>query len=229
MKPVNIKEERQKEVRRLKNRQWEIWKLQRDLGYIELKKPIRHGWYKEIIITEKVERYKNKAAILELYDKIERYYWGRTKEEAENKWLNQTSKHLIYKEFPTINKKQFNKLSYKAQCMCTSFQYRNESKKLKLKFYIRIPKGAYRIKYSRAYITHRKRIDPELIREDDFIDSQLNKKGYYNIAEAMNPWKDKWDYADGKQEKLQIKKHLKALKKYALNYVINDNISWENH
>lgn len=229
MKPVNIKEERQKKVRRLQNRQWDIWKLQRELGYIELEKPIRHGWYKEIVITEKADRYKNKAAILEIYNKIERYYWGRTKEEAEIKWLNQTSKYLIYKEFPTISKKQFNKLSYKAQCMCTSFQYRNECKKLKLRFYIRIPKGAYRIKHARAYITHRKRIDPELISEDAFITSQLNKKGYYNITEAMNPWKNDWNSSNYKQEKLKLKRDLKGLKKHALKDVINDTISWENH
>ena len=176
MKPPHIKEQRQKEVRRLINRQWEIWKLLRELGYIELEKPVRHGWYKEIIITRKVERYKNKATILELYDTIEKYYWGRTKEEAEKKWLNQTSKYLIHKGFPTLSKKQFNKLSYKAQCLCTAFQYRNECKKLRVRFYIRIPKGAYKIKHARAYITHRKRIDPKLIREADFIDSQISKK-----------------------------------------------------
>ncbi|WP_179317260.1 hypothetical protein [Winogradskyella undariae] len=229
MKPINIKEQRLKEVRRLQNRQWEIWKLQRELGCIKLKEPIRHGWYKEIVITERIERYKNKAEILELYNKIERYYWGRTKEEAEKKWLNQTSKHLIYKGFPTISKKQFNKLSFKAQCMCTAFQFRNENKKLSVRFYIRIPKRAYRIKHARAYITHRKRIDPELIREADFITSQFNKKGYYNIYEAMNPWKDDWNLTHFKQEKLKTKRHLKGLKKYALKDVINETVSWENH
>lgn len=229
MKPINIKEERLKEIRRLQNRQWDIWKLQRELGFIELEKPIRHGWFKEIIITEKVDRYKNKAAILELYNKIERYYWGRTKEEAENKWQNQTSKHLIYKEFPTISKKQFNRLSFKAQCMCTAFQFRNENKKLRVRFYIRIPKGAYRIKHARAYITHRKRIDPELIRENDFINSQFNKKGYYNIYEAIISWKDDWNLTHHKQEKLKTKRDLKGLKKYTLRDIINETISWENH
>lgn len=229
MKPKHRKGQKEKEVRWLLKRQSEIWKLQRDLGYIKLKEPIRHGWYKEIVITEKVERYKNKAAILELYNKIERYYWGRTKEEAENKWLNQTSKHLIYKGFPTISKKQFNKLSYKAQCMCTSYQFRNENKKLRVRFYIRIPKGAYKIKHARAYITHRKRIDPNLISEDEFIDSQLLRKGYYNIKEAFYPWKDDWNLTNYKQEKLKTKRHLNELKKYALKDVINETISWENH
>lgn len=229
MKPPHIKKQRQREVRRLLNRQWEICKLQRALGYIELEKPIRHGWYKEIVITEKADRYKNKAAILELYDIIERYYWGRTKEEAEKKWLNQTSKYLIYKGFPTLSKKQFNKLSYKAQCLCTAFQFRNDRKKLRVRFYIRIPKGAYRIKHARAYITHRKRIDPNLISENDFIDSLLQRKGYYSIKEAFYPWRDDWNLSNYKQEKLRTKKQLKALKKYKLEDVLNETISWERN
>ena len=229
MKPVHIKELRLKEIRRLQKRQWEIWKLQRELGYIELEKPIRHGWFKEIVITEKANRYKNKAVILEIYSKIERYYWGRTKEDAQKKWLNQTSKYLIYKEFPTLSKKQFNTLSFKAQCMCTAFQFRNDNKKLKVRFYVRIPKGAYRIKHARAYITHRKRIDPTLISEENFITSQLIKKGYYNIYEGMNPWKDDWNLTNYKQEKLKTKQHLKALKKYPLEDVITEYISWKNH
>ncbi|BAO75730.1 hypothetical protein [Winogradskyella sp. PG-2] len=229
MKPQHIKEQRQKEVRRLINRQWEICQQQRALGYIELNEPIRHGWYKEIVITEKTDRYKNKAAILELYDIIERYYWGRTKEEAEKKWLNQTSLHLIYKEFPTLSKKTFNKLSYKAQRLCTPFLYRDGFKKLRVRFYIRIPKGSYRIKYSRAYITHRKRIDPNLISEDDYIDSLLQRKGYYNIKEGFYPWKNDWNLSNYKQEKLRTKKQLKALKKYMLEDVLNETISWERN
>ena len=190
LKPEHIKGQRDKDVRRINIRRCEIWKEMRGLGYIELKKPMRHGWFKEIVITHKVERYNNKAAILELYDKIEKSFWGRTKEEAQKKWLDQTSIHLIYKDFPTISKRQFNRLSFKAQCMCTPFYYRNEHKKLKLRFYIRIPKGAYHIKYSRAYITHSKRIDPTLESQAALLKQQLLKRGYYEAEKKQNRWKD---------------------------------------
>ncbi len=199
----------------------------RRLDYIELKKPIRHGWFKEIIITHKVERYKNKAAILEVYDKIEQIFWGRTKEEAQKKWLHQTSKHLIYKDFPTLSKRQFNKLSFKAQCMCTPFYYKNECKKLKLRFYIRIPKGAYRIKYTRAYITHSKRIDPLLESESALLAQKLLKSGYYQANEKLHNWKDDWHFSEGKKEKLKTKRALKSLKKHAIEEILNENISWE--
>lgn len=229
MKPINIKETRQKEVRRLQKRQQDIYKQQRKLGFIKLEQPIRHGWYKEIIITENVDRYKNKEAILEIYSKINSWIWGSTKPKAELNWQNKTSKYLIYKAFPTLSKKQFNKLSPRAQRLCTSFQFRNEQKKLKIRFYIRIPKASYRIKFSRAYITHRKRIDPDLIRESDFIGYQLNKKELYNTNQAIYAWKCDWSLSKYKQEKLKTKNSLRALKKYAITDIINENILWTNH
>lgn len=214
-------------MRRIWKRRSEIRKEMRELGYIELKKPIRHGWFKEIIITHKVERYKNKAAILEVYDKIEKAFWGRTKIEAQKKWLYQTSKHLIYKDFPTINKKQFNKLSFKAQCMCTPFYYKNERKKLKLRFYIRIPKEAYRVKYTRAYVTHSKRIDPLLESESVLLEQQLLKRGYFEADQKLNRWKDYWYQSHLEKEKLKTKRALKGIKKYSIQDILKEKITWE--
>jgi hypothetical protein len=67
-----------------------------------------------------------------------------------------------------------------------------------------------------------------LIREDDFITSQLYRKGYYNTNQALNPWKNRWNSSHYKQEKLKTKRDLKGLKNYALTAIINDTISWEN-
>ncbi|WP_431166669.1 hypothetical protein [Tenacibaculum halocynthiae] len=226
MKPKHIKEQRQKAIRIIRKRQREIYQKIRELGYIKLKEPIRHGWFKEIVITENVERYKNKAAILELYDCIEKSFWGRTKEKADKQWFHKISKHLIYKEFPTISKKQFNRLTYKAQAMCTVFSFRSENKKIKKRFYIRIPKGAYKIKYTRAYITHSKRIDPELESELDLLEQQLYKSGYYEIWQESY-WKNYWRTPQEHKQKFQVTKQLNALKKYSLQDIINDNISWE--
>lgn len=223
MKPVNTKEKRIREVRRMLKRQRQIWKEIRNLGLIELKKPIKHGWYKEIVITNRIELYKNQTTILEVYDKIEKYVWGKTKEKAHYKWQEQTSRYFIYKDVPTLSKRQYNKLSYAAQCLCVPFQFYTERKKLRTRFYLKIPKSAYKIKLTRAYITHRKRIDPNLLSELDFISKQLNKKGYYNINQAFYPWKDYWNLKPYKQEKLKTKKHLKELKKIKVQKLIEDD------
>lgn len=222
MKPKHIKAQRQQEVRRIWKRIYEVSREQRALGYITLEKPIRHGWFKEIVVRQRVERYKNEAAILELLDMVEKSVWGKTKSDAEKTWQKQTSKYLIYKDFPTISKKQFNKLSVKAQYLCTPFHYRNSEKKLRLRFYIRIPKGAYRIKYTRAYITHLKRIDPQLESESALLTQQLLKNGYYEANEQRHQWKDYWRLPNRKKEKQQTERVLRKLRDYPIKDILEE-------
>ena len=217
-----IHEIREKEVRAIHKRQCEIGKEQRALGYIKLEKPVRHGWYKEIVITSKVERYKNEQYILEVYKKIEKVFWGRTKKECEKQWLNQVSKNLIYNELPTISKKQYNKLSDKAQKLCRPYQYR-EDKKTKVRFYVRIPKGACRIKYTRAYITHREIIDPMLESEYAWLELQLLRPGYYEIEQSRYSWKDDWDIRHIKKEKLKVNRKLRQLKNLPVENITKEN------
>jgi hypothetical protein len=111
--------------------------------------------------------------------------------------------------------------------MCIPFYYKNERKKLKLRFYIKIPKGAYRIKYTRAYITHSKRIDPILEREAALLEQQLLKKGYYETDQKLDRWKDYYNMYDRKAEKFKAKKELNNLKHFVIEDILNENISWE--
>ncbi len=229
MKPKHIKCIRQKEIRRIHKRQREIWVAKCALGYIELQKPIRHGWYKEITITHRVENYKNQAAIREVYDKIEKLFWGRTKEEAARKWRHETSKYLISKDLPTISRRQHNRLSNKAKKLCVPFYHMIESKKLKLRYYVKIPKGAYRIKFTRAYITHSKRIDPKLESEGDLLEQQLLKNGLYEANEKLYGWDDDWKKYTYKQEKLKMNRNLRKLKNCSVEEFIKEEISWERN
>lgn len=228
MKP-HIKEKRLKEVRQIYKRINELCTERRNLGYIELDKPVRHGWYKEIIIIQNVERYKNQEEIFELYKMVNKRFWGRTKEEADKKWFHQISKHLIYRDFPTISRKQYNKLSEKAQAMCTPFQYRTERKKLRVRFYIRIPKGAYRIRYKRAYFTKVKIIDPLLESELDRLDQRLERREYYKISPYYNSYRWWDDVQHRESEKRRVKQQLKALRNCPIEDIIQEKIKWERN
>ena len=73
MKPKHIKEQREKEVRGIQKIQWEISIKIRNLGYIKLVKPIRHGWFKEIVITRNIDRYRNKKYIHDFVSSFEEY------------------------------------------------------------------------------------------------------------------------------------------------------------
>ena len=63
MRPVHIKEQRQKEVRRIDKEHREIRKKIHGLPLVKLDKPIRHGWYKEIVLTENLDRYKTQEVV----------------------------------------------------------------------------------------------------------------------------------------------------------------------
>lgn len=182
MNPAHIKEQREKEVRRIRKRQSAIYRERFDLGYAELEKPVRHGWYKELVLTVNVERYASRSGIEEVFLLLERQFWGRTKKECCKNWDAQSSKHLIVRDVPTISKKQFGKLSEKAQRLCTPYWFK-ENKKHRMRYTVRLPKPTVRIRYSRAYITHSKIIDPLLESELDLLDQRLTKQGYYNIHE----------------------------------------------
>lgn len=184
MRPAHIKDQRQKEVHRIHKEQRVIREEIRELPLIKLEKPIRHGWYKEIVLTENLDRYKSQGDVEEIFKILKTYLWGRTKKECEKRWNCQRSKHFIYRDVPTISKKQFNKLSEKAQRLCTPFRYR-ECKKLKVRFYVRIPVNAYRVKFTRAYNTHQKLLDPNLESRLAVLEKRLLSSGLYEL----DPWK----------------------------------------
>ena len=214
MKPKHLKEQRLKKVRGIIKKREELYTAIRNLGYKPLDKPIRHGWFKEIQIHVNINRYKNEKEIREVFNRVQnKSFWGRTKEEANKVWLAKVSEHLIYKGVPTISKKQFNKLSPKAQAICTLFEYRTKRNRLKKRFYVRIPKGAYKIKYARAYITHSKIIDPELESQVAILNQQLLKHGYYEAEQKINRWKDYWNITDYKNDRRKTKSNLSQLKR----------------
>ncbi|WP_299898577.1 hypothetical protein [uncultured Aquimarina sp.] len=229
MRPAHIKGQRQKEVRSIKRRQRKIWAAQRNLGYIKLEKPIRHGWFKESVITKQVEKYKNQEYIIELHEKLVKSFWGRTKEEAESKWYEEISRYLIHKDLPTISRRSFNKLSDGAQRMCVPFRYYTKEKKVRLRFYVNLPKGSYKIKFTRAYVTHSKRIDPKLESEDALLEQKLLKHGYFEEVQKQYNWKDHWQTPKLRKEKLQTNSKLRDLKKYNIQDIINEEISWERN
>ena len=229
MKPAHIKCQRLKEVRRNYKRQREIRAEQRALGYTKLDTPIRHGWYKEFVVTKRIERYKHQDAMLEIIAILEKHDWGRTKEEAARKWDSRTSEHLIVRDIPTLSKRQFNRLSDKAKSLCVPFRFYIYKHKTRTRFYVRLPKGTYRIKYTRAYITHRRNIDPLLEQEDEFLESLYLRPGYYEAKRKLHPWKSYWFYSDTKITKSEIKIRVRELKKYDIQDIINEELSWEKN
>ena len=228
MKPAHIKCQRLKEVRRIYKRQRAICAEQRALGHTKLDTPIRHGWYKEFVVTKRMERYKHQDAMLEIIAILEKYNWGRTKEEAARRWDTRTSQHLIVRDIPTLSRRQFNKLSDKAKTLCIPFRFYYHKHKTKTRFYVKLPKGSYRIKYTRAYITHRRNIDPLLEQENAFLEGRLLQSGYYEAAQKLNPWNSRWP-SYNRRGRNYINAKLKGLRDSEIQDIINEELSWEKN
>ncbi len=225
MKPKNKKAVLEKEVRAIHKELRLIWKKQQTLGYYKLKKPIRHGWFKELVITPNVERYKSENAILEIFTKFEKRFWGASKDKATKKWQEQVSEHLIYKGLPTLSKKQFNKLSDKAQKLCVPYQFKDKNKKLRTRFFVRFPKATYKVRFKRAFITHRENRNPALEKEEALLQNRLNKQGYYQQNQKVNNYKCTW-FLKPKKSRKQVKSELRQLTYESIYNRTKDNISW---
>ncbi len=204
MRPDHLRGQRQKLVRHLQKEQRKIWSQNAELPDIELDKPIRHGWYKEIVLTENLERYNSKQAVEEIFAILNKYHWGRTKKECDNEWEKQRSAHIIFGDIPTICNCKFNKLSDGAKELCTPFQFRLH-RIWCTRFYVRIPVHAYRIKYTRAYITHRKRIDPNLKSRLALIENYLLRPGIYEEESRSHNWylRDRWHTPKTKKSRIK--------------------------
>ena len=210
MKPVSIKAYREKEVRKLFNERHDLYQKHIDLGYKKLDKPIRHGWYKELVLMPQLERYKFKPEIEEIYKKLDIRFWGRTKAIAQEKWDKSQSNYLIYKNVPTLSPRSYRKLSEKAKRHCTSFVYMVDKKRC-IRYYVRIPRHAYKVKFKRAYTTHSKIIDPAIMERLDLIEQQLNKHGWYGITPygSFN-YKYKWETVGTKKERKRQRRKLNS-------------------
>jgi hypothetical protein len=219
MRPAHKKERIDKEVRQLIKEQRKLSIEIYNMPLIKADKPLRHGWYKEIVLTKKIDRYKSKKYIEEIFEMLDTHYWGRTKKICDKHWDKQRSEHFIFRDVPTISKKQFNKLSRKAQQFCTPFQYRNKCKKLRIRFYIRIPKHAYRIKYTRAYITHFKTIDPNLESRVDLIENKLLRPRFYEANTRVYGHRTKWVVLEKLKSERKVKEELLQFKGASLRSV----------
>ncbi len=222
MKPPHIKAKKEKEFRKILKRQYELYKAIRDLGYIKLEEPIRHGWYRELVITHGISKYKHAEEYLEVYNKIQTDFWGKTKEKAQEAWDRKCSLYMLSKDKPTISKKQFNRLSDEAKHICVPFRYKTRSRNWKTRFYVNFPKGCTKIKFTKAYITHRKRIDPNLQSELNFLQGELLKPKLYEL-DSKGYW-NRWDRMSKsfkrKNEAHRVKERLSKFR----NKVINDDL-----
>ncbi|NQY06589.1 MAG: hypothetical protein HRT68_10495 [Flavobacteriaceae bacterium] len=227
MKPAHIKEQRQKHIRKIEKWLRQISQEIPELGYHKLDKPIRSGWFKETVLTHKIERYKNHESLIDSFEKCKPEIWGKDKVKIQKNWDCQERRYLIYKGFRLMSRKRYNKLPDNQKRLFRVHHYRNCKGKWRHKYYPLLPKDAYRIKFSKAYVTHTKIIDPELESEYDLLSAFRKKPGFY---EAHTSYYGKWSWwKNGSDYKRSIsKQELFQFKRQSLESLIENEALWQN-
>jgi len=161
-----------------------IYAATHNLGYIELDKPIRDGWFRTFRLRDDIKRSKHGPVFQEILDKVTVRIWGRERKSANIAWIKYFKDTYISYQRPGIRyltKEKFDKLSAKAKrhfrCVLRKGYRRYEEHYVCL-----VPRYYFIENYDRAFITRRKIIAPELERRAQEIEETLLRLEFYNIS-----------------------------------------------
>jgi len=163
--------ERIRFVKQLEGELKKINKAQAQLGYMELEKPSRDGWFKTYILRDDIRRSKKARIYQEVLDAVLVEIWGREKKYADKKWQRYFRIWNKRHQRPGIKRlyeKEFSKLSTNAQ-KCSIRRRRPGYKERNTIYVCLLPKYYFQISYRRAYLTKIKIISPQLEQREQEI------------------------------------------------------------
>lgn len=201
--------ERIKLVNQLEKELQRVRKAQSELGYIELPKPIRDGWFKTFRLRKDISRSKKAKIYQEVLDAVLVEIWGREKKHADKKWKKYFNCHTKLFQRPGIrrlNEKDYNKLSSRAK-KCFIKRRIKVYKGFSNTYACTIPKYYFTITYRRAYITKRKILSPILESREQEIMEILCRPTLYPFSLYYH-YNYRLYYRPNKRERRRIKMEL---------------------
>lgn len=200
-------------VNQLEKELQRIRKAQSELGYLELPKPLRDGWYKTFRLRDDILRSKNAKTYKEVLKAVLVEIWGSEKKYADKRWKKHFSQYHEHFQRPGIkrlNEKEFEKLSCRAK-KCFVKRRRMGCKGYRNSYACTIPKYYFVIAYRRAYMTKRKIVSPilesreqeimEILYRPTLFPYSLNYKYNYRLY-----------YKPNKRERRRVKMELSNMK-----------------
>jgi len=202
---------KEKEIIRLKMKDNEINKAIGNQGWIELEKPVHHGFYSEFILRADIQRRVDVAFYQEALDACARRVWCKDEKFKRRNWKTKKMEDLL-PELAPIYKEVYEKLSNGAKKFFV--ETKMDSKNWRYGYtnvkYVCILSYELVLLKSKAYITHR--------REHDNILYQMeaeNEKRLYDISDD-HPWGGYgygrfWKRHEFKKEKVVAERELKKI------------------
>lgn len=229
MRPFNIIEKRQKEVRKLNKEFYKLWDAKRNLGYIELEKPIRHGWFKHLTLRDDIARRKDATVFREILEASGIDVWGLDKKHADKFWDKQSRKDntIQYPGLRKLSKEKYNKLSKQAQKWYEGFDWYWDSRMGNVKrYYCRVPRYFYKITYTKAFITKKQVVDPKIEKRMSEIKSILRSNEYYFLDISNYHYGREFNPMYNRILRRRTKTALVDYEEEAFDRLIYDRIQW---
>ncbi len=212
MKPTHKYESKVKEFRKLLKKLLLLRKAKRELGWTYLKKPIRHGFYKELVFREDILKRKEVPVYLEILEATKVVKWGSSKKRLEKAWGEQSknNKRIQYPGISALPQKEYDKLSDKAKRFFIKRQREMYTPGYFETLYISIlPAFYFNFKVSRAYIYKRKIIDSELESEMKLIENKMETEFYVQFYGRFSNSPKWWRKLERTREKRKVQRVLK--------------------
>ncbi|UTW61960.1 hypothetical protein KFE98_18405 [bacterium SCSIO 12741] len=184
----------------------------RKLGYEPLENPVRHGWFKFLVLRDDIARRADATIFQEILDKCGYRIWAANKPLLHQYWEEYPMKNrnFLYPGIRKISPKTYRLLSEEAQkWFRKTVQSWSPWIGYRYQYHLLVPLYFFRPKMERAYITHRKVIDSDLDRRSDEIERLMLRPEYYDLSNYN--YKSWWCHEahQGRKERKHSKRILK--------------------
>jgi len=192
---LNKVEYRKKEVKSIEKEINNLFNAQQNLGSYLLDKPVHKGCFKHLILRDDISRRKDAFIFQNIIDVAGVEVWGSNEKDADKSWMYQMKQNNnVYEPgLIKINDKEYEKLLPKAKQYFEGFEAAwSHWRGSEMIYYSRVPRYYFTTGYTKAFITHRKIIDPELQEKMDELEALIMRSGYYQYSWNVGYYKDKW-------------------------------------
>ncbi len=196
MKSLNKIDQRETLVREIKKELSVLYDQLCNLDSVKLDKPIRHGWYKGLVLRADVERREDSAIYQEVLDTCGRWIWGSDKKYTNRNWDRNVKKNKDWQwaGLAWIRKEEFFKLSDKAKKLFVEYEWKYDPWCGSIKrYYCHVPKHFYITTFKRAYVTHMQVANGIVDKRVAELESQLLSNDLFEFSWIGNGgWMNKW-------------------------------------
>ncbi|MEN7550731.1 hypothetical protein AAG747_22615 [Rapidithrix thailandica] len=168
---------------------------QQKLGYVRLEKPVRHGWFKHLVLRQDIANREDAAVFQEIVKIAAKWIWGRDKPHVNKEWERAAENNKLFQfpGFKFIEKDRYKLLSGKAKKYFKEYElYWSPWLGSVKAYYCLVPSYYFVPGYTKAYLTHRKVIDGELERRIAELEVQLNQRELYPYSLYAGGYPGKW-------------------------------------